>query len=145
VGSAPLADCINVSKSIGADIPEPRTPEAAGEEPRTDGTEIFWNLRGRSPWTFVLVSVALTLLSIGLAVFVHRAWVIMLVNLAGPMLLLSLFGPREHGRNWGQEEQAGLLSDNWALRQLLAPRLPGPTGPCRVDNRATLIVKLMEL
>jgi hypothetical protein len=31
----------------------------------------------------------------------------------------------------GQEEQAGLLSDNWALRQLLAPRLPGPTGPCR--------------
>jgi hypothetical protein len=35
------------------------------------------------------------------------------------------------GTRWGQEEQAGLLSDNWALRQLLAPRLPGPTGPCR--------------
>jgi hypothetical protein len=35
------------------------------------------------------------------------------------------------GFRWGQEEQAGLLSDNWALRQLLAPRLPGPTGPCR--------------
>lgn len=100
LGSAPLADCINVSRTIGADIPEPRTPDNAGEEPRTDGVELFWNVGGPSPWYLVLISFTLTLLSIGLTVFVHPAWVLLGVNLAWPMLLISLFVPRDYGRNF---------------------------------------------
>jgi hypothetical protein len=100
VGAAPLTESIAISRDSGAKIPDPRSPPEAGEEPRTDGVELFWNVRWPWPWEGLLISFALTLLSLYLMVYVHSEWMILGAYVAWPMLLISLFLPRDHGRNF---------------------------------------------
>jgi hypothetical protein len=99
VGAAPLTEAIRISRDSGAAIPDPRAPADAGEESRTDGVELFWNVRWRWPWEMLLIGFALTVLSLYLMVFVNLGWVVLAAYLALPMFLLSLFLPRDHGRN----------------------------------------------